>query len=118
MRWLGLTVALLSASAALLAWVYLRDRDTADWRPPQRQLARADAQVAAAALTGASCHAGCVTELLARVSSDGWLVRLDSRGRPQCLRIDLGTFATGPRGFSGVRSIRCPRRAQPRATSR
>jgi hypothetical protein len=111
MRWLGLTVALLSASVALLAWVYLRDRDTAGWRPPQRQLVRADARVAAAALTGASCHAVCAAEPLARVSSDVWLVRIDWRPRPRCLLIDLGTFAIGPRGFSGVRSTRCSRRA-------
>ncbi len=111
MRWLGVTVGLLCASACLLAWVYLRDRDTADWRPPARQLAGADARATAAALAGASCDAGCATELLAHTSSGVWLVRLDlRRRRPQCLRIDPDTFASGPHGLSGVRAARCPRR--------
>jgi hypothetical protein len=118
MRWLALTAALLSASVALLAWVYLRDRHTDDWRPPERQLARADARAATAALAGASCHAGCAIELLAHTSSDVWLVRLDLRPRPQCLQIELRAFATGPLGLSGVWPARCPRRAQSRATSR
>ncbi len=38
MRWLLVTIALLAASACLVGWVYLRDRDT-NWRPPERHLA-------------------------------------------------------------------------------
>ncbi len=38
MRWLYITIALLAASACLVGWIYLRDRDT-NWRPPERHLA-------------------------------------------------------------------------------
>jgi hypothetical protein len=36
MRWLYVTIALLATSACLVAWLYLRDRDT-NWRPPPEQ---------------------------------------------------------------------------------
>jgi hypothetical protein len=42
MRWLCVTVGLLAASLCLLTWVYLRDRDTSSWWPPERQIVGVD----------------------------------------------------------------------------
>ena len=42
MKWLAATIVLLGASAALVAGIYLRDRDSS-WRPPQRAAADFDA---------------------------------------------------------------------------
>jgi hypothetical protein len=36
MKWLYVTIGLLATSACLIAWIYLRDRDT-NWRPPEHQ---------------------------------------------------------------------------------
>jgi hypothetical protein len=108
MRWLSLTVCLLSVSACLVAWVYLRDRDTSDWRPPESQLAYADAARALAALSGTGCRSGCATELVGHTRSHSWLVRVTVRGRAQCLQIDLYTFGLSPqRGLSGVQPSGC-----------
>jgi hypothetical protein len=126
MRWLAATSALLTASLCLLAWIYLRNRDTSDWRPPTRkgQLARTDAARALIALGGSDCSSsssssstssssrssssGCAAELLGRDGSDRWLVRLTVGGRSECLRIDLRTFAVSERqGLSGVQPSRC-----------
>jgi hypothetical protein len=107
MRWLGLTVGLLCASTLLLAWVYLRDRDASSWRPPEGQLARADARTAFAVLGGVRCRPGCRAQVIGQIRPQRWLVRLTLRGRPQCLRIDIDTFATGPRGLSGIQPSRC-----------
>ncbi len=109
MRWLGVTAGLLSASLCLVVWIYLRDRDTSNWRPPERQLARVDATAALTALSGAEpCRSGCAAELLGRTQPHRWLVRVTVRGRPQCLQIDLDTFAfSRQHGLSGVQPSRC-----------
>ena len=65
MRWLGVTLAALGATLSLAAWVYLRDRDTADWMPPARPLARTDAAAVLTALDEGHCRAVC-TFLTAR----------------------------------------------------
>src|ERR1700677_176984 len=57
MRWLLLTLVLLSSSAGLLGWIYLRDRDT-HWRPPEAQLASSAAEGALSELGGAAPTAG------------------------------------------------------------
>jgi hypothetical protein len=107
MRWLGLTIGLLCASLLLVTWVYLRDRDNSNWRPPEGQLARADARVAFAVIGGVPCRASCGAQVLGQIKPQHWLVRLTVHGRPQCLRLDLDTFATGPRGLSGIQQSRC-----------
>ncbi len=108
MRWFYLTAVLLSASLGLVAWIYLRDRDTSNWRPPERQIAHADATAALTALGGVDCRFGCATELLDRTQSHRWLVRITVRGRPQCLQIDLDTFAVSQQhGLSGVQLSPC-----------
>lgn len=107
MRWLALTAGLLCASLLLVTWVYLRDRDTASWRPPEAQLARADARTAFAVIGGVRCRPGCGAQVIGQLRPQRWLVRLTLRGRPQCLRIDLDTFATGPRGLSGLQPSGC-----------
>jgi hypothetical protein len=107
MKWLGLTVGLLCASLLLVGWVYLRDRDTSSWRPPEAQLARADARVAFAVIGGVRCRPGCGAQVIGQIQPQRWLVRLALRGRAQCLRIDVDTFATGPRGLYGIQRSRC-----------
>ena len=106
MRWLGLTVALLAASASLLSWVYLRDRDAVGWRAPESQLAHADAVIV---LEGEDCHWRCAVAVQGRAGQPHrWLVRLTVRGRPQCLRIDVDTFTvTRQDGLTGVQPRRC-----------
>jgi hypothetical protein len=109
MRWLGVTIGLLAASFSLVAWVYLRDRDTSAWRPYQRPIARADARTALAAVDGSGCRSDCAAELLERRQSGRWLARITVRGETQCLEIDLDTFAvSSTRGLSGVQPRRCP----------
>jgi hypothetical protein len=49
MRWFYVTIALLLASACLVTWIYLRDRDT-NWRPPGLQFG----QITAIAQAGRS----------------------------------------------------------------
>jgi hypothetical protein len=113
MKWLALTLCLLGASAGLVAWVYLRDRDPASWRVPESQFVRADAAVALRALGGSECGSRCaVAELLGPTQPHRWLVRLTVRGRVQCVQIDPATFgASLQHGLAGVRASRCaPRR--------
>ena len=104
MRWLALTLALLAASAGLLAWVYLRDRDTSDWLAPERQRVHSDGWVV---LTGEDCHRGCAVSVQGRVGPHLWLVRLAVRGSVQCVQIDPETFTVTARdGLVGVRGAR------------
>lgn len=108
MRWLGVTIGLLAASLSLVAWVYLRDRDTSGWRPPERPIALADATAALAAFAGRGCHSNCAAELLERRQPGRWLARITVRGQTQCLEIELDTFAVASRhGLSGVQPSRC-----------
>lgn len=111
MRWLGVTLGLLGACVCLVTWVYLRDRDTSQWRLPERQIASADAARTLAAFDGAGCGQGCAVKLVERLDSHHWLVRITVRGRSQCLRLDLATFATGQRhGLAGVEPSGCASR--------
>jgi len=97
MRWLAATVALLAACAGLVVWVYLRDRQTGDWRPPERELVRADAVSALTVLGGAGCGARCTAQVVGRVRPEVWLVRVTVRGRSQCLQIALDEFEVSER---------------------
>jgi hypothetical protein len=109
MRWLCVTVGLLTASLCLVAWIYLRDRDTSGWRLPERQIVRADAAVALAAFGGGDCRSGCAAELLGHTQPHRWLVRITVRGRSQCLQLDPSVFAVIPHGLAGVQPSRCVR---------
>jgi hypothetical protein len=107
-RWLGVTIGLLAASLSLVAWVYLRDRDTSGWRRSERPIALADAAVALAAFGGPGCHRDCGVELLEHQQSGHWFARITTRGQTQCLEINLATFAFNSRhGLTGVRPSRC-----------
>jgi hypothetical protein len=108
MRWLGVTLGLLGACVCLVAWIYLRDRATGNWRLPERQIATADAARTLAAFDGADCSRGCAVKLVGRVDSHHWLVRITVQGRSQCLQLDLATFATDQRhGLAGVEPSVC-----------
>jgi hypothetical protein len=109
MRWLGVTAGLLAASASLVAWVYLRDRDTSGWRLPERQIVRADTAATLTAFAGPDCRPGCAAQLLGRTQPHRWLVRITVRGRSLCLQIDPDVFAVSPRGLDGVQPSRCAR---------
>lgn len=109
MRWLFVTIGLLSASFCLMAWIYLRDRDTSSARLPERQIVHIDAEVALTTLGEADCRSGCTVQLLARTQPHRWLVRVVVRRRPQCLLIDLAAFAVSRQhGLSGVQPSSCP----------
>jgi hypothetical protein len=102
-RWLGVTIGLLAVSLSLAAWVYLRDRETSTWHPPERPIALADATAALAAFGGGGCHSDCAADLLERRQPGRWLARITVRGQTQCLEIDLDRFALNSRhGLSGV----------------
>jgi hypothetical protein len=107
MRWLCVTLGLLATCVCLVAWIYLRDRNT-NWQPPEPQLARVDATAVLTKLTDGYCRSGCAAEVLGHTRSHRWLVRITVRGQPQCLQIDLDTFATSRQhGLSGVQPSHC-----------
>jgi hypothetical protein len=110
MRWLSLTVALLTASVCLLGWVYLRDRDPSGWRPPEQSLARVDAARTLTMLGGPACHSACAAALLGRTQPHRWLVRVTVRGHQTCMQIDVSAFAVSrEHGLVGVRPAGCVR---------
>jgi hypothetical protein len=108
MRWFGVTVALLAASALLVAWIYLRDRHTSNWQPSQAALAHADAATVLAALQGYHCHRGCTFKLLGHSRGPHWLARINLRSDSRCFDIDVKAFAFSPQqGLSGIEQISC-----------
>jgi hypothetical protein len=108
MKWLGVTLGLLAASVCLVGWIYLRDRDTSGWLPPEGRLAHADANYALAELGGQECPSHCSADVLGQTQPHHWLVRFTVVGRPECLLIDLRTFAVSQQhGLSGVRLQSC-----------
>jgi len=114
MKWLYVTIGLLTAYVCLVGWIYLRDRDTSNYRPPgltERQLALVDATTTLEQLAGADCRSDCAAELLARAEAEHWLIRITVKGWPQCLQINLDTFAMSQQhGLSSVQPSRCTRR--------
>jgi len=118
MRWLLATIALLAASAGLIGWIYLRDRDT-NWRPPEQQQASADAVLAISELGGGRCRDRCQAHQLNPASSHRWLVHVILQGQRQCLQIDVDTFTVdGPHGLAGVQPSRCPSHRHRRPATR
>lgn len=116
MRWLGVTVALLAASAFLAVGIYLRDRHFSDWRPSQSALAHADARTLLATLEGYHCHRHCNYQLISHVGGHHWLARINVRSRALCVNIDVAAFAFNPPDhLSGVEQIRCSTAASARA---
>ncbi len=72
MRWLAATIVLLGASAALVAGIYLRDRDPS-WLPPQRTAADFDAHWVAQLRRRPACGKRCSYAVLAtRAPTIGW----------------------------------------------
>jgi hypothetical protein len=107
MRWLAVTVALLTASAALVAGIFLRDRSTS-WRLPPPRAAAADAQMVLTWIAGPYCGNRCSYRLLAHPRTDHWLALIVDRSRPQCVDINLDTFdISDPHGVAGLTSVRC-----------
>jgi hypothetical protein len=107
MRWLAVTLALLCASTALVAGIYLRDRDVS-WRLPQRKTAAFDARMMMTYVAGPDCGRRCSYTLLANPRENHWLARIVDRSRTQCVDIDVTKFGTSDeRGISGIALVRC-----------
>lgn len=107
MRWLAATVVLLTVSAALVAGIFLRDRD-ASWQPPSRATAAFDAKWVLTYVAGPTCGSRCSYEVLANPRANHWLARIVDRSRAECVDIDVGTFeVSGAHGISGIRVIDC-----------
>ena len=106
MRSLALTAALLSASAVLVAGIYLRDRDPSDWLPPPRVAASLDAETI---LLATHCPADlCSYRLVRSPRPDYWVVRIQNGFRIQCYDIDLLAFdVAATRGFTGATPVGC-----------
>jgi hypothetical protein len=109
MRWLAVTVALLTASAGLVAGIYFRDRNPSPWLPPSRTVAQHDAQTIAHQLAGGRCDGDCEALLLSEPQPETWLAKLSVQSTTQCVYIYLQSFAYDPaHGVTGVRDVRCP----------
>jgi hypothetical protein len=109
MRWLAATVGLLAASAALVAGVYLRDRDP-HWLPPQRKIATYDARTM---LLQMHCGHRCSYALVGNPRPYHWVARIDNGVGVECYDIDVISFDTSTsHGVSGVATVRCGALAQ------
>jgi len=106
MRWLAVTVALLSASAALVAGIYLRDRDPSGWLPPPRVAARQDAETI---LLEIACpRAICSYRLVGNPRPGHWVASLFTGAGTVCFDIDLVAFdVDASRGFTGATRVPC-----------
>jgi hypothetical protein len=107
MKWLGVTLALLGASAALVGVIYLRDRDPSDWLPPGPTVAHHDALAIAAAI-GGTCPRECIVQALGHPRTDHWTERIEIPSATECVDINVRTFATDDvHGVSGVTRVGC-----------
>jgi hypothetical protein len=108
MRWLAVTAVLLTLSTSLVAGIYFRDRDT-DFRPPARQLARAEAADLLAHLAvDTTCNGRCTAQVRATPRTGRWFAQIRIRSTMQCFEIDADTFAWTPQhGFSGIGEVSC-----------
>ena len=106
MRWLAVTVALLCASAALVAGIYLRDRDPSGWLPPPRVAAGQDAETI---LLEIACpRAICSYRLVGNPRPDHWVASLFTGAGTVCFDIDLVAFdVNASRGFTGATPVSC-----------
>lgn len=62
MKWLYATIALLTMCVCLVAWVYLRDRDT-NWRLTEHQITRTNSTAVRSRNSADDCRSGCVPQL-------------------------------------------------------
>jgi hypothetical protein len=107
MRWLAVTLALLSASAVLVGGIYLRDRDTA-WRLPPHRAADFDARMVLTYVAGPDCGRRCSYKLLANPGKNHWLARIVDRSRAECVDIDVDRFGISEsHGIAGITMINC-----------
>jgi hypothetical protein len=105
MRWLGLTIILLAASVALVVGIYVRDRETSNWLPPQRKAANSDVRTM---LLQMRCGGQCTYKLVDNPRPDHWLARIDNGSTIECFDINLLVFDTShSHGVSGVAAIPC-----------
>lgn len=115
MRWLAATLVLLSASAALVAGIYFRDRDPSSWLPPPRTAATLDVKTILLAI---HCPEGvCSYRLVSNPRPDHWVARIFNGTTTQCFDINLRDFdVTETRGVTGATLVGCGRPAAgPRA---
>jgi hypothetical protein len=107
MRWLAVTLALLGASVALVAGIYLRNYDSS-WRPPQRTTAEADAKIVFTYVAGLWCATHCSSTVLATARPNHWLARIVDRSRAKCVDINVATFdVSETHGLSGIAVVNC-----------
>jgi hypothetical protein len=108
MRWLAVTAVLLGASAALIAGIYLRDRDASSWRPPPRTAADFDARTILTYVAGPDCGHRCSYKLVANPRDNHWLARIVDRSRTECVDINLNKFGIdASHGIAGIALISC-----------
>ncbi len=107
MRWLGLTVAFLAATVALLAGIYLRDRVAHPPLPHQQSVAQREAEAVLASLAGSHCQP-CGVALLRQSRHGHWLAQITIKQSVQCININVENFTwDAEHGFSGVTSVSC-----------
>jgi hypothetical protein len=106
MRWLAATVGLLAVSLALIAGIYVRDRNPSQWLPPQRNVAGYDAETI---LLDLRCGHLCSYTLLGNPRRNHWVARIAMLGATvDCFDIDVTSFdITGTQGISGAHVVRC-----------
>jgi hypothetical protein len=108
MRWLAATLALVAASAALVAGIYFRDRDTSGFLPAPRIAANADARAVMFSIGGTNCGRRCSYRLLGSSRPDHWLAQIVDRSRTRCVEINIRTFGLSiAHGISGVGPVDC-----------
>jgi hypothetical protein len=108
MRWLAATVALLCASAALVAGIFLRDRDPSSWLPPPRTAATLDVKTI---LLATHCPAGvCSYRLVSNPRPNHWVASIFNGTSTHCFDINLRSFdVTETRGVTGATLVGCDR---------
>ncbi len=108
MKWLILTVAMLTASALLVAGIYVRDRGTTGLRPPPQPLAQRDAQEMLSLLDGGRCADGCTVALVRHPRPSRWVARVQVAAVTKCFELDLLSFRWTRSGLHGVSVVGCP----------
>jgi hypothetical protein len=107
MRWLAVTITFLTATAALVGGVYVRDRVGNPPLPHQQSVAHTEAEALLAGIAGSHCQP-CGVAVLSNPHHGHWLARITTKRSVQCVDINLQAFTWEPgRGFTGVTSISC-----------
>ncbi|MGH2899311.1 MAG: hypothetical protein ACRDMZ_11600 [Solirubrobacteraceae bacterium] len=104
----SLTLTLLAACAAFALWIHDRDWQSPASEHSQRATAAIGAHQLATALRR-DCP-GCSIQLLDRVATGAWRVRLRAPAGTRCLELRPDGFAASAQhGFRGLRPTSCPR---------